>query len=336
MLGKRVYDRRWTAMNLRNVDLNLLHVFDAVMKHRSVAQAAQLLSLSPSAVSHALGRLRHALKDELFVRGEAGMQPTPRALELAAPVRGSLALLEQALVAAPFVPAESIRTFRLATGDYVCALILPALVQRFAQRAPHIDLKISPVNRLDVARQLDGRAVDVVVGWFDSLPAGLRRKPLVQERGVLVVREGHPLTQRVVTAEHLFDFPHVVVELTGTQDMRDDGFLDDHGVVRRVWMERVVLEARGRPDLSARVAVSVPHFAAVPPLLRMSDMVATLPLRLAQSEVSRAGLVMLDPSLEPGTIMVEAVWHSRDDGDRGLCWLLDELVAASAGLASVT
>lgn len=316
--------------HLRQVDLNLLHVFDEVMKHRSVAQAAEQLSLSPSAVSHALGRLRQALKDDLFLRSDAGLQPTPRALELAGHVRGGLMLLERALAVVPFVPEESIRGFRLAAGDYACALIMPRLVECLVRKAPNIDLQVSPVNRLDVARQLDSGAVDVVVGWFDTLPEDLRRRKLARESGAFVVRRDHPLAREIITWERLFDFPHVVVELTGPGEMRGDGFLDDRGLVRRVWMERAVLEARGRPDLSARVAVSVPHFTAVPPILRRTDMVATLPLRLARQVVAQGDLVMLDASLESGSIEIEAVWHSRSDSDVGLRWLLDELVDASA------
>lgn len=135
-----------------------------------------------------------------------------------------------------------------------------------------------------------------------------------------------------MTAERLFDFPHLVVELTGTDAMREDGFLDDHGVARRVWMERAVLQTRGRPELSARVAVPVPHFAAVPPLLGVSDMVATLPLRLAQWDARHGRLAMLDPALESGAVEVEAVWHARGAADPGLCWLLDQLVGAGADL----
>jgi DNA-binding transcriptional LysR family regulator len=319
-------------MQLRHVDLNLLHVFEAVMQHRSVTQAAQALAVSPSAVSHALGRLRLALKDELFVRDDAGMHPTPRALELAVPIRGSLAMLERALATTPFLPADSIRTFRLACGDYACTLILPRLVQRLTQAAPNIDLRITPVNRLDVARHLESGAVDLVVGWFDTLPPGFRRERLVQESGVLVVREGHKLAEGVVTPERLFAFPHVAVDLTGTEASRGDGFLNDHGLVRRVWMERAVLEAQGRTDVSARVAVSVPHFAAVPALLRVTDLVATLPARLAAQAAADGGIVMLDPSLEPGSIYIDAAWHSRADTDVGLTWLRNELVAVSAEL----
>ena len=323
-------------MRLRQVDLNLLQVFDTVMKYRSVALAGEQLNLSPSAVSHALARLRHVLKDELFVRGETGMEPTQRAVELAAPVRDGLALLEVALTRAAFVPKESIRSFRLAASDYACAVILPRLFERIARAAPHIDLKILPVGRLGFSRQLEIGAVDLVIAWFDALPDNLLRKSIMRESGVFVVRHGHPLLQAPVTHERVFDFPHAVVELTGTEDMRSDGFLDDRGLVRRVWIERAVLEAQGRPDLSARVAVSVPHFTAVPPLLRVSDLIATLPLRLARLAVAQGGLVMLDPALETTVVDVEAVYHSRSDGDAGLAWLLDELRGACADVDGVT
>jgi DNA-binding transcriptional LysR family regulator len=316
-------------MNFRQIDLNLLHVFDAVMKHRSVTLASEQLALSPSAVSHALARLRQALKDDLFVRDEAGLQPTARAMELASQVSDGLALLERALAAAPFVPSESIRRFRLAAGDYVCAMILPRLVQRLAQVAPHVDLQVTPVSRLDVARQLDVGAVDVIIGLFRALPEKLRRRTLMQERVVFAARRDHPLTRDVVTREKLFDFPHVVVELTGATETRGDGFLDDRGLVRRVWMDGVVLEARDQANVAARVAVSVPHFTSVAPLLRVSDMVATMPLRLAQQAVAQGGIALLDPSLMPDPVAIEMVWHSRGDGDAGLAWLLDELVLAS-------
>ena len=75
------------AMQIRRIDLNLFRVFDAVMQQRSVTKAARALSVTPSAISHALSRLRQTIGDELFVPYGSGVEPTPRALELASDVR---------------------------------------------------------------------------------------------------------------------------------------------------------------------------------------------------------------------------------------------------------
>lgn len=315
-------------MRLRQVDLNLLHVFDTVMHTRSVAAAADRLALSPSAVSHALGRLRHALKDDLFIRDERGMTPTPRAIELAAKVHDGLSLLEQALTTTPFAPEDSIRSFRIAAGDYACAFLLPPLVARLRRLAPAIDLRITPVNRTDVGRQLQTGAVDLVLGWFETLPETLRRRHLLRESGAIVVRAGHPLTQEPLTLERAAAFPHVVVELTGEEDLRSDGFYDDRGLIRRVWMERLVLHAREQGAPAARVAVSVPHFTAIPFLLRDTDLVASLPMRLAQWAAASGDLVALPPLLASPTVDIDIVWHGRRDEDGGLTWLIDQLAQA--------
>src|SRR6202162_6272979 len=108
---------RVSTIQIRMVELNLFRVFDAMMLHRSVRKAAQVLSVTPSAVSHALNRLRQTIGDELFIPGEFGMQPTRRALELAADVRDGLENFELAVTVKPFVPAEAVRTFRIAASD---------------------------------------------------------------------------------------------------------------------------------------------------------------------------------------------------------------------------
>jgi DNA-binding transcriptional LysR family regulator len=312
-------------MKTRRIDLNLLHVFDAIMRERSLTKAAKSLDLTPSAVSHAVGRLRRALRDELFLRNGNDMKPTPRALELAVTVRGSLVALEAALTPAEFTPAESSRSFRIAAGDYGCLVMLPPLVERLARKAPQIDLYIVPINRIDIGEQLERGAVDIVFGWFDSLPSGVDRRVLLTESGVFVVRAGHPLTRERLTHGRIFDFPHVAVDLTGMEDTRSHGFLDDRGLVRRVWMTYSVSEARGVGDLSARVAITLPSFTSVVPVIRHSDMVATLPERLARQAVDAGGVVILERIEEPVTVAVEAVWPVRREHDAGLRWLLDEM-----------
>ncbi|MFG1413331.1 MAG: hypothetical protein B7Y12_05590 [Rhizobiales bacterium 24-66-13] len=314
----------------RQIDLNLFHVFAAIMKHRSVARAAAELSLSPSAVSHALARLRQMLQDDLFVRSDTGLQPTPRAMELSGRVNKGLQQFEAALMAVSFDPAKSPRCFRIAASDFFAIYALPHLVQRLSATAPQVDLQIFPVSRLDLARQLETRTLDLVIGWFDKLPGFLRRAPFVEERGAIVVRTGHPLTEGEVTSERLLAFPHIVVEFTGTAPERGDGFVEDRGMVRRIRMEQTLMDTRRGREAAARVAVTVPYFSAVPPVLRVSNYVASLPYRFAREAVAGGGLVLLDLALERGAAQIDIVWHMRDDGDPGLRWLVEEIRNAGA------
>ena len=320
--------RTW-ATHIRRVDLNLFRVFDAVMLHGSVRAASQVLSVTPSAVSHALHRLRQTLDDELFVPGESGMQPTQRALELAATIRGGLEKFELALKARPFVPAQAVRTFRIAASDGLTTVILPQLIQRLAKSAPNVDIRVFPANRIDVVRQLEDGHVDLILGWFDTLPERMRRYTLYQEQEAIVARIGHPLTEGELTKARLFEFPHVVVELTGTEENEACGFMNDRGVARRVWQERVLLEFQDKEiGLVGRAAVCVPHSAAVPPLIEGTDMVATLPRRLALWTVKHFRVRVLDLPYEPKTLNIEMVCDQSVKSDKGLQWLMDELAAS--------
>jgi DNA-binding transcriptional LysR family regulator len=315
------------CLTIRKIDLNLFKVFDAILQHRSVSAAARELSVTPSAVSHALARLRRALDDELFVAGETGMEPTARALALAPGIRQGLGQFASAVDTGTFVPARTERVFRIAASDYVSVFLLPPLVARLAQAAPQAELRIFPFSRLDVVRELDEGRLDLALGWFSEVPARMGRTIVLQDSEAIVVRPGHPLTAGPVTKARLFAFPHVVVELTGTEDLALDGFLDERGVARRIWIERLLLEmADGESGLVGRVAVSVPHYAAVAPILRAGDLVATLPRRLALHEK----LAVLELPYQPLAVNVEAIWHQRAERDAGLRWLIGEMQAAIA------
>ncbi len=217
------------TVHLRMIDLNLFRVFDAMMRHRSVRKASQILSVTPSAVSHALSRLRQSIGDELFILSESGMQPTRRALELASAVREGLEKFELALAGKESVPAEALRTFRIGATDYACMVILPSLVKRLAKSAPNVDLRVFSSNRIDVVRRLEKGRADLVIGSFNKLPARIRRSRLLREDEVIAVRTGHPLTRGKVTKERLVEFPQVVVEPTGTKEDETDGPIERHG-----------------------------------------------------------------------------------------------------------
>ncbi len=320
-------------MSLQRVDLNLFALFDVMMKRRSASAAARQLGVTPSAVSHGLARLRKLLGDELFVAGPDGMQPTARALDLAPNVRDGLEKLALALKERSFDPAEAAVTFVIAATDYAMMLTLPSLARRLAVTAPHAHLKIFPFGRSDVVQQLDENRLHIVMGWFDELPTYIRRQTLLIEHEAIVVRAGHPLTAGQVTKKRLLEFPHVVVEFTGTGAHDQDGFIDDRGVVRRVWIERLLIETSGGdPRNVGLVAVTVPHYAGVVPMLLATDMVATLPRRLALRAAERDGLVVLNLPYEPLAVAHEMIWHERSLADPSVRWLIGQMEAVVANL----
>jgi len=317
--------------HLGMIDLNLFRVFDAMMLHRSVRKASQILSVTPSAVSHALNRLRQSIGDELFVPSESGMQPTQRALELTSAVREGLEKLELVLNGKESAPPEALRTFRIGTTDYPCVVILPSLIKRLAKRAPNVDLRVFSSNHVDVVQQLEKGRADLVIGSFTELPAGVRRSSLLREDEVIAVRSGHPLTRGRVTKERLLEFPHVVVESTGTTENETDGFAEEERKDKQVSIESALQEFQyGRISPGGRAAVCVPDFAAVAPFLQMSDMVAMLPRRIALWAATSTPIVLLDPPYRSVTIEIEMLWEQGADQDQDLRWLVNE-VAESIG-----
>ena len=310
-------------MGYKRVDLNLFRVFDAIMTHRSVAGASRELDVTPSAVSHALARLRKLLDDDVFVPGADGMLPTPRAAELAPTVRNGLGSIARALESCPFDPATAVRTFGVAASDLTATTVLPLVMARMLTLAPNTSLRISPLGRMDIVQQLDDGRLDLVLGWFDALPSRMRRQTLMLEQEAMVVRSRHPLTQEKVTRQRLFAFPHIVVEFTGSEDQATDGFLDDRGLVRRTWIERLLVETGGKgKPLVGRVAATTPNYGSVVPMLEATDMIATLPRRLAVRAVERDGLSMLDLPYPPLSVAVDMVWHERAETNPGLRWLI--------------
>lgn len=155
-------------MNLAGVDLNLLVVFDALMAERHVTRAGERIGLSQPAMSAALNRLRHLLKDELFIRRSDGMHPTRRAIELAVPLRQALLQIQAALEQEIFVPAEAKRTFKLATNDFAASVLLPSLGARIGAEAPQVDIRVIAADDPLAMTLLDQDAVDLAIALREN------------------------------------------------------------------------------------------------------------------------------------------------------------------------
>src|SRR3954462_6286110 len=159
-----------SAMNVADVDLNLLRVFDAVLHEAPVTAAAARLELTQPAVSNALARLRSLLGDPLFVRTASGMEPTPFARGVAEPVRQALALLESALAHGPgFDPAMATRTFRFYMSDVGQVEFLPPLVERVQRMAPGVKLEAVALDVDDIGAALGAGGLDLAIGFLPGL-----------------------------------------------------------------------------------------------------------------------------------------------------------------------
>ena len=129
-------------MNIKNFDLNLLIVFRTLYEEKNVTKASKKIGITQPAMSNALNRLRYRIKDDLFIRGPKGMRPTPRAIELAAPIRNALNNLELSLSSINFDPRKTKTLFRISISDDVAPLILPNLVAFIENNSPGSSLRI--------------------------------------------------------------------------------------------------------------------------------------------------------------------------------------------------
>ncbi len=322
------------GVDLSRFDLNLLLVFDAVMRERSVLRASRTLNLTQSAVSHALGRLRQLLDDDLFLRDPSGMRPTPRAETLAVPVAEALALLRVGLAPSAFDPAAAELTFTLAASDYVTVALLPHFLAALRSQAPGVTLRIFPLGRLDLAMQMDNGRVDIAISWFETLPPRFRRMELVSDRETIVAPPDHPLTQGPLTLERLLATPHIAVDLTGLDEAGESGFIDERGLKRRTRIERLSGEhAVPLAMTETPPTLTVPNYLIVPDLVMASGMIATLPRRLAEAACHQHNLVLLDPPFDYPPIRLDAIWHEMTDASAAHVWLRELLVEAVAQAA---
>ena len=313
-------------------DLNLLRVFDAVMEERSVLRASQKVFLSQSGVSHCLARLREMLDDELFIRTTTGMQPTARALAMAPLVRDALKALETAVELPKFEPASSTRQFTIAANDFTTMVIARNLLGILGAEAPFIDLAIKPVTRIDLAEQIDLGRIDAAIGTFSAVPQRFKSDFLFEYDDVLITHSSQ--NPGVITTETLATLSIVVVSFGGEQEGAIDGFISERGLARRSEMyDRTAFEnAFSASSQVPRVAVSLPHFLALPALLDHSSLVAIVPRPLAHSFAATHPVTIHELPYPTNRFEVRSVWHERHQGDASQNWLHEAIRRATSHL----
>jgi|SRR5882672_1252031 DNA-binding transcriptional LysR family regulator len=314
------------------LDLNLLRVFDAVMEERSVLRASQKVCLSQSAVSHSLARLREMLDDELFIRTTTGMQPTARAMAMAGMVRDALKTLEAAIELPSFEPATSTRKFTIAANDFTTMVLAPRLLHVLKTDAPHVDIVIKPVTRIDLAEQIDLGRIDVAIGTFQAAPSRFKSGFLFEYDDVLITHTSQRLGP--VTAEILSEIPIIVVSFGGEQEGAIEGFISERGLARRSEMyDRASFErAMSASKQAPRIAISLPHFLALPAFLDGSGISAIVPRPLADAFARTSPIAIHELPYPTDHLEVRSLWHERHEGDAAQDWLHEVMRRATEHL----
>ena len=290
-------------MNWRTLDLNLLVVFDAVAQARSATRAAAKLNMTQPAISHALARLRAALRDDLFVRTPDGMEPTPFAERLAGSVRAALEGLGTALDgAAAFDPATAERGFTVAVDNRSALVLAAPVAAAVAMEAPGVSLDLRPSGTIDVAARLDRAELDLALGSLAAPGERFSDLKLFETGYVALVRRGHPLAGvGEPSLAALAEAPHLDLSSTGEGTEFVDAELARHGLQRRVALRAPLLAA-----------------AAV---LAQSDMLAVVGERTAQAFAGIAPLAVLPLPFASPRLVTAMLWHRRLDDVPAHRWL---------------
>lgn len=304
-------------MNFAAVDLNLMRVFDAMMLELSTVRAAERVGLSQPAVSSALGRLRHMIGDELFVRDGNRMVATPRALQLKEPVRAALRQMEEALVAAAdFDPASASQTFVLVGSDYFSTLLMPRLAHQVVPQAPSVTLQMLDYPSSEVFRLLSDGFTDAAVDREMEPPEWIMRQTLFRSYILCVAAKNHPVLQRHrirpgtrIPAEVFCQIPQVMLSMDGGKTGTIDTALTEHG-------------------LSRKVAMTVPHFQAVASAAAASLLLGSLPVHFARQAAASLSLDLYLPPYDPPKMGVCLYWHKRLNRDPANIWLRGQIVRA--------
>lgn len=301
-------------MDLSKLDLNLLLVFNQLMIERRVSPAAEALGVTQPAISNALRRLRQLLDDDLFLRTARGMEPTPFAEQLAEPIAYALDTINDALSQRQsFDPGKSDRTFTLGMTDIGEIYSMPRLLARLQQVAPGIRLQtVRPYDEDGLKEQMERGLVHATVGLLPQLQGGFYRQRLFRQGWVCVFSRNHPLAKKKsVTMADFSAARHVVVSAGGTGHSAINKLMDRKGVERNIQL-------------------TVPHFVAVGHILQDSNLVATLPERLAQRLEKPFELKFVPHPCKLPEHTIDLFWHSklhRDPANQFLHRLIFELFA---------
>ena len=290
-------------MELKDIDLNLLVIFNQLLIERKVSKVAENLGLGQPAVSNALARLRKLFGDELFLRTSSGMQPTPFADQLAESIGYALGMIHGAInVKNSFDPASSKRRFSVGMTDIGEIYFLPLLMEKLQKLAPEVSISTMRNTTINLKDAMEAGHIDLAVGLLPQLKAGFFQRRLFTQQYVCMFRQGHPLDKKKILPSDFFATDHVAIVSAGTGHGMIDEILDKNSPQRKV-------------------RLTVPHFVAVGHILQSTDLVATVPERLAEKMAKPFNLKYVAHPIKLPQIAINLFWHAKYHKDPANQWL---------------
>lgn len=280
-------------MELHQIDLNLLVVFNQMLVEKRVSKVAENLGLTQPAISNSLAKLRKLFGDELFLRTPKGMEPTPYAEQLAESVVDALSLIHSGInQRSAFDPSTVQRSFTIGMTDIGEIYFLPPLIERLLLEAPGVTISTVRNNAVNLRDEMEAGKVDLAIGLLPQLKAGFFQRRLFRQSYVCLLRKGHRLDKGRISLAEFRGAEHLVVVAAGT----GHGQIDD--LLRRGKVERAV-------------RVTVPHFVSVGHILQRSDLIASVPERLAERLTGPFDLVQVPHPAKLPPVAINLLWHAK-------------------------
>jgi DNA-binding transcriptional LysR family regulator len=300
------------AVDLRGVDLNLLVSLRVLLTQRHVTRSAEKLGITQPAMSAALARSRSLFHDKLLVRGPRGLVLTARGEQILEQLNKIMEVTER-LMALPeeFTPETGHRTFSLMGSDFMEFVLLPLLMATLASEAPNLQILFKSPDRKNLEAMLANNELDLVLGYVPDPPKELIRRTLLHEPFVCIARRGHPLLRdQSLSIEHYVELQHVQVLARDATMYGDD--------------IETAIAAIGQVR---KVALWQPSFLAVGNVVAQTDLISTVPRRIAAHFAQVLPIEVYDPPLPLPAPDFSLYWHPRSQQDPGHKWLRAKIAA---------
>lgn len=293
--------------DLKNVDLNLLIVFNTLAQEEHLTRTAEKLHLSQPAISNALSRLRELFNDDLFVRASKGMRPTPKARALKQPIKDALEIIQNQLFEPEaFDSPNSRQTFSISVNSYAEFALLPKVIGKLRGEAPNITLNVFPESDGETTEKLRSGELDLAIDYLELPGKDFIAEPFFEEELVVVSAKNYKGLENGLSFEHYNSLPHLSI----------------HPRSHRGSHTEILL---GRKQINRKVVMNVSNLVSFPPLIANSDMICTLPRRLAEHFQVSLGLEIYPLPFEQSKIPVSMVYHRDKRKDAAHMWLREQL-----------